>query len=83
MTNLIELAGQLLLNGEQVSFQVEIRMPQKELSGNYLCRVLSPQLFARCMNVHGRSRDQAVRLALTIVNVALTSWVAPEEDVTN
>jgi hypothetical protein len=35
------------------------------------------------MNVYGVSRNQAVRLALSLVNEALTSFVVTEEDLPN
>jgi hypothetical protein len=82
MSNLIELSGRFFSNGEQVPFEVVIRMPEQDgLSGDYLCRVLSQQLFSRCMDVYGVSRNQAVRLAITLVTEALTSRVVTEEDV--
>jgi hypothetical protein len=54
-------------------------MPEQD-GPDYLCRVLSPQLFTRCMNVHGVSRNQAIRLAIGYVHVALTSRVVTEDD---
>jgi hypothetical protein len=69
MSNLIELSGRFFADGEQVPFGVVIRMPEQDpTSGDYLCRVESEQLFSRCMNVYGVSRDQAVRLALISIS---------------
>jgi hypothetical protein len=84
MSNLIELSGRFVSNGEQVPFQVEIRMPQQDGPfGDYLCRVLSPQLFSRCMDVYGVSRNQAVRLAVNLIKEALTSLVVTDEEIDN
>jgi hypothetical protein len=82
--NFIELSGKYFSTGEQVPFQVTIGMPEEfGQPEDYLCRVLSPQLFTKSMDVYGVSPDQAVRLALTIVNAALTSLVVTEEDMNN
>ena len=84
MSNLVELSGQFFSNGEQFPFQVVICMPEQDgLSGDYLCRVLSQQLFSRCMDVYGVSRNQAVRLAVTLVREALTSRVVTDDYMTN
>jgi len=80
MNNLIELSGQFFSEGKQVPFHVEIRMPEQD-GPDYLCRILSPQLFTRCMNVHGASWNQAVRLAVSYVQIALISRVIKEDEV--
>ncbi len=82
MSNLIEFSGNFVSDGAQVPFEVVIHMPEQEgPTGDYFCRVLSQQLFSRSMDVYGVSRNQAVRLAITLVKEALTVRVAAEEDV--
>ena len=79
MNNLIEFAGTCVSNGARVPFEVVIRMPeQDELTGDYMCRVLSDQLFPRTLSVYGVSHTQAIRLAIMIVQAALTGCVITE-----
>jgi hypothetical protein len=82
MTNLIELSGRYFLNGEQIPFEVTIRMPEQD-GEDFLCRVESQELFTRCMKVYGVSRDQAIRLAMALVRDALTIRVLKEGDSTD
>ncbi len=81
MNSLIELSGHVFSQGEHVPLQVVIYAPEQHgPSGDYLCRVLSQQLFSRCMEVYGVSQNQAIRLAVTLVTEALTSVVLPDEE---
>jgi hypothetical protein len=81
MSDLIEISGQLLSNGEQLPFQVTIGTPEQEpLSGDFFCRVISEQLLSRSMSVYGVSRHQAVQLALTLLAEVLKNRVLPPED---
>ena len=81
MNKLIDFSGQFLSNGVQVPFQVVIQMPEQQLcNGDYLCRVLSQQLFSRVMDVYGVSHNQAVRLAVNLVKEALTTKVLIGEE---
>ncbi len=81
MDNLVELSGQFVSNGEKTPFQLVILMPvQDGPTGDFLCQVVSQELFTRRMNVYGGSRNQAVRLAISIVRTALTSRLVNEVD---
>jgi hypothetical protein len=81
MSNLIELSGRFFSEVESVPFEVVIHMPEQDSgSGDWLCRVVSSQLFSRDMEVWGVSRNQAVELAIAIVKAALTNKVVTEGD---
>jgi hypothetical protein len=83
MSNLIELSGHFFSDGQQVPFDLVIRMPQQDAaSGDYFCRVESQQLFSKCMDVYGVSRNQAVSLAITLLREALTSRLVRDQHMT-
>lgn len=81
MSNLIEFSGVYICKGEEMAIQIALQMPEQDpSSGDYFCGVLSNQLFTRRMKVYGVSRAQAIRLALTIVQEALTSLLLTEDE---
>ncbi len=83
MKNLIQMAGYYTSNEVQIPFLVEISMPQREEredgSEDYLCDVISQQLFTRCMKVYGATCNQAIELAINLVNTILTHRVTAQE----
>jgi hypothetical protein len=51
--------------------------PEQDLtSGDYYCKIISNELFAKGMNVYGGTPHQAVRLAFAVANTKLTSRIA-------
>jgi hypothetical protein len=81
MGNLIQFTGECEVEGKQICFHVEISSPERDGPlGDYVCRVRSPQLFTKCMDIFGVSRHQAVELALNIVAASLTAKVVRDTD---
>ncbi len=81
MSHIIELRGQCGSDGEQISFHVEISAAERDGPfSDYVCRVRSPQLFTKSMDIYGVSRHQAVHLALGAVTASLTAKVIRDSD---